>query len=576
MSADPVPDAVPVPVSILVLDHEGAQFGATIDDWHSVIVMACISDDPVSWSEIGEVWPRYQTEHSPEYVDSLAFDDITLDDATARLDSESPWLVIDLPNKRLFGGGDFPQIPRDACLGLGENKGMFGPSIRVSIHLPPWWEIMDDAPLDAIWQPRTSPIEIPDPRRDVLWGPALTKDLAQRVCDMVRNEQWRLDGCDANAGKRYAHTVAVHRDWLMTPRNDLDGRMPRECLHGGMDWIDKVIQGQQHGITSERGPIPIPQELRTCRTGPMGRAEVCMYFDCCRELISFGWEWIVGRNADPVRRENAETGTDVGSGVGAGTGVDTGLVERQLAEALAAHQEIWMRSPFEGDSPPESIILSERRHVPRVAGQDGERHVIDCDCPVCQMMAERISGPTFISFDGHHLELDDEFAFSLWETRRTWELEQAHYREFATAMDAKQVKQETCDEGMDTFASPWKYAHVDWDSMQQGDSIAQEDSTSTVEAMRPRPMVNIAISFLLADMVATLQESCSPQADIDQLNDAFRAYRTTTSGELSRATELFGSALEEVARRNPSLVPKSADLQSKLDEIARVDSMSWD
>ena len=49
--------------------------------------------------------------------------------------------------------------------------------------------------------------------------------------------------------------------------------------------------------------------------------------------------------------------------------------------------------------------------------QQSEQHAIDCDCPICNMMADGMFGVGFNSIDGHHLELDDEFAFSMHETR---------------------------------------------------------------------------------------------------------------------------------------------------------------
>lgn len=523
-------------ISLLVIDDDATRIGTAVDDWDAATLMACMSEDPVSWSELAMVWSRYQTGHSPEFVDSLPLEEMNLTDAIAKLDPTIPWVAIDMPQKRIWGGGGYEEIPRDACFGMGEEDGMFGPSIRVSIHLPPWWQVVNQATADDVLRSRTSAIEIPDPRRDVLWGKPFAEGLAELLCAAACSETWRSDNCDTDDDNRYSHTIAVHRDWLMTPNADLDGRTPRECLHGGMGWLDRVIDAQKYGVTDDRNPIPISRDMQTYQAGPMGREEICMYFDCCRELIHFGWDWIVAHRAD----------------------VEAGTATRRLAQALAELQDTWMHMPFEGGSPPVAIIRSERRRVPRIVGSDGEDHRIDCDCPICDMMADGAFGPTFVGIDGHHLELDDEFAFSLYETREEWEAQQREYEEFAAEMAAKQAERDAEGEADDEFASPWESAHVNWESMQQG------------------PMANMAISFLLADMITALQENNRPQADVDQLNESFRDYREAAPGTMEAATESFKSALENVASRNPVLISRSADLQSKLDELARVKPTAFD
>jgi hypothetical protein len=517
-------------IALLILDHETVWFGAAVDEWDAATILACMSEDPASWSEVVLVWSRYQTAQSPEFVDALPLREIGSDDGVAKLDPSSPWMAIDLPRKRIFGGGGYEEIPRDACFGFDEGKVLTGPAIRLSVHLPPWWEIFNEANPNTVLQRRTSPINIPDPRRDVLWGKQLTEGLAKLLCQVACSEPWRRDNCETDTDARHAHTIAVHRDWLMTPRADLDGRTPRECLHGGMNWLDLIIDGQKYGITSERGPVPISREMQTYKNSPMGREEICMYFDCCRELIAFGWDWIVEHRA----------------------AVDAGTAKPPLVQVLAELQDTWLHLPYEGGSPPLASIRCERRRVPHIAGE-GESHPIDCDCPICDMMADGTFGPTFVGVDGHHLELDDEFAFSLCETREEWEAQQGEYEELSTKLDAEQAERDTKGETDDEFASPWQNAHVNWESMQQG------------------PIANMAISFLLADMITALQENNSPQSDTHQLNDTFRAYRAASPDELEAATVVFQTALEDVARRNEFLIARSADLQSKLDERNRAE-----
>ena len=143
----------------------------------------------------------------------------------------------------------------------------------------------------------------------------------------------------------------------------------------------------------------------------MGREEVVMYFDMCRELIGAGWEWCVAQGIELQ---------DVAGRLRS---------EHELVAILTGVKDEWLMSPLEGGSPPRFIIECSRRRVPRGAGvaiagmteREADRHKIDCDCPICDMMADGMFGTAFVGIDGHHLELDDEFAFSLHESREAWE-----------------------------------------------------------------------------------------------------------------------------------------------------------
>ncbi len=175
-------------------------------------------------------------------------------------------------------------------------------------------------------------------------------------------------------------------------------------------------------------------------------------------------------------------------------------------------------------------------------------------------MADGDFGPAFLCTDGHHLELDDEFAFSLWETLEEWRLEQAEICDFMDGVDEKQqgglpdtevspwtpAESATSD---DEFASPWNSPQMDW------------------PLMSPGPMADLAIAFRLAEMVSALKEH-GQQTDVDRLNEAFRKFRQWPTGS-HEATKAFVAALEGLAGRHEFLVAMSADLQSKLHELSR-------
>lgn len=519
-------------LTVLVVDSQQTRWAADIDDWNAATLLACISEDPGTWSELAAVWPRYQTGPSAEFADALPLAVAELETAVERLRPDECWMVLDLQQQRVFCSPYYGDVRRDGCFGIESDEGRLSNGLaaeaRMSIHLPPWWEIHNDAVPEQVTQTRESDVRRPRPRREILWGQPLADGLAERMLTAFQDPDWKASGASADPQARYRFTVAVHRDWLMAPRDDLEGRTPRESLHGGIDWIERVIEGQRWNVTQDRALTRIPHDFSSYLEAPMGRSEVCLYFDLCRELIDVGWEWL---------EEHKQEFTGAGDHAAAG----------ELAVVLENAKHVWMHAPFEGGTPPIAIIQDERDRIPQVVDGDEQGHVIDCDCPICLMMAEGLFGPTFISFDGHHLELDDEFAFSLWENHEEWEMERQDFASMAAEFAASD---DDGDEPADSLGAVWTGSFVASDL--PGD-----------------PLGHLGLSFRLADMIGELQSRTAPQADLDQLNQAFVDYRRASPQQRRFATERFQEVLEQLALLHPSLISRAADLQSKLDELLR-------
>lgn len=216
-------------------------------------------------------------------------------------------------------------------------------------------------------------------------------------------------------------------------------------------------------------------------------------------------------------------------------------------------------SPLEGGSPPRFIIECSRRRVPRGAGvaiagmteREADRHEIYCDCPICNMMADGTFGPAFAIIDGHHLELDDEFAFSLHETPEEWEEQQREFAELSAYMDRKQTeRQARVDTEPDPFGSAWS------------GSIADDHLPGD-------PKGHLKLAFMLAEVVGILQTAGASREDLQQLNERFSAFRRCDRAELPICGKQLQEQLEAIARRYPQLVSRLADLQSRIDEQVR-------
>jgi hypothetical protein len=397
----------------------------------------------------------------------------------------------------------------------------------------------------ADWQQALPPLPVvcePLDVRGVLFGRALAEGIAQRTLDVARRESlpaervsWSdLSWDDSSTGSQrdtasqwHALTIRVHADWLMMPREDLEGEPPRPFLHRGRDWVDHELNNRQMQWSNQGGaPRPLDRDTFAYRYGPLGRHEVVMYFDLCREVIAAAWDRII---------ETPE------------------IDEATLTKVLNEHAQCWLaEGSIDGDpTPPAVIIENERRRTPLV----GDGSHLDCDCPICRMQAEGGFGPMFRGFDGHHLDLDDEFAFALCATREEWEKQLKEYYEFNAAMEAKQLEREP-DES-DPFASAWTSSYVDEESVRQAGPSS--------------PLSVMALAMRVAELVGDLRDADASRDQIESLNNAFDAYRTADDDQVlsAAATTQLVDALEQIASAQPHLTAKAADLQSQLDEWRR-------
>ncbi len=232
-------------------------------------------------------------------------------------------------------------------------------------------------------------------------------------------------------------------------------------------------------------------------------------------------------------------------------------------ETLSQTKNDWLASPFEGDSPPGFIIECSRRRVPRGSGieivgmdqRQSEQHITDCDCPICQMMADGGFGVGFTFIDGHHLELDNEFAFSTHETREEWETEQRELAEFSTWNHDNVTDQQrfthpgTSDD--DEFTSVWS-------------------SGMPAEPLPGDPTGNMKMAFLLAEIVSELQSAPENDETIKKINSEFKSFRIGDPENLVAIAEQFSETLESILEKNPELTPRVADFQSRIAERLRV------
>jgi hypothetical protein len=166
------------------------------------------------------------------------------------------------------------------------------------------------------------------------------------------------------------------------------------------------------------------------------------------------------------------------------------------------------------------------------------------------MMAEGMFGIGFTSIDGHHLELDNEFAFSKFQTREEWEKEQKEYADFVAYLDSKENERTEKGDTQDPLASAW--SGIKTDEPLPGDELGY-----------------LQMAFMVAEIISEIQVLGGAHEEIKELNECFAGYRQSDEVvRLLTATE-FKAHLQALADRYPRLVSRSADLQSRIDESER-------
>ncbi len=234
-------------------------------------------------------------------------------------------------------------------------------------------------------------------------------------------------------------------------------------------------------------PPGVPRESMQFRYGPMGTEEVVMYFHIVRELITAAWRWVDDDNR---------------------------ITHAKLTEDLLMYIDGWLSSPDPEEGSGElvrDIIDLERTLTPRLASNEP----IDCDCPLCRLQSnQELFGPTFTICDGHHLEMEDEFAFSLESDPDMWEASRISY-------DPKTIKARAADDRLDASLAVFKgpAGLPITDSEGDGEEIWHSSHIDTSPA--PPQLSLFAIGARLAELIDRLKSHEAPRKLIDDLNESF-------------------------------------------------------
>jgi len=147
--------------------------------------------------------------------------------------------------------------------------------------------------------------------------------------------------------------------------------------------------------------------------------------------------------------------------------------------------------------------------------------------------------------------LDDDFAFSMYETYEDWEEMRLDHEEFSASFASNETPFSSDSEAQsDEFAPIW--------SGNTSDDPLPGDSSG-----------HIKLAFLLSEVVSSLQASDAPHSLIKQLNESFSEYRKSDSSQASANAKQLKASLQTLAEEHPNLISKVADFQSRIDEQLR-------
>lgn len=312
----------------------------------------------------------------------------------------------------------------------------------------------------------------------------------------------------------------IHANWLLTPRDSLGKRTPRDVLLEKRELIDFDLQSRRDQWSIlDRCPPGLPVNSRAYHFAGFGSHEVILYYDLVRHLL---WEAVEHLMQNPSADEVA--------------------VERSLAEAKNRWLNTASHGVLEGNAP-RTVLENERRRIPlAISGTDAP---IDCDCPLCQMMAE--NGPVFLHLDGCHIE--DDFAFSFHRTQREWDLERKE----------------------------WDQIEREWETESQRGRPQKKDILPSRSGRAARSdgtrLLLVAIAACLTELGSELKSSEATAPIVASLNSHFgnlrEVARDGTTSLVRPVISRLSDELEDVAGRRMDLGAKCTELQGHLATFAR-------
>ena len=311
--------------------------------------------------------------------------------------------------------------------------------------------------------------------RSILYG----KPLLEFIVESVQ----LLDTTAKRKRRQHRESVIdIHRRWLMTPRDDLNGQSVRDILFAKRELIDFDLESRMHQWSFFlEEPPPLSKESHAYRFAGYGTHEWVMYYHLVRFLI---WETLELKldsqshvnhlmSSGCCRSKSVISPLDKLSTRDASTMSSNSMKKAEgrsrvnfrkksdptnveLVAYLAEQQAQWLSNPNEDLDGyiPADVIENERRRRPEA--MTGRSMVVDESCYCCKMMGDESEaglGIYFCFFDGCNME--SEFAFSSYATLEEWKEEQHRFDEWTSKSERERKEASTTFMDLDDCEIPF-------------------------------------------------------------------------------------------------------------------------
>ena len=358
-------------------------------------------------------------------------------------------------------------------------------------------------------------------------------------------EGWALRALPERAARNEWPTAEdavaeIHARWLMTPRQDLRGRSPREVLLAKQGHIDWDLQDRCHQWSMlDACPPGLSRHSAAFRFAGFGTHENVLYYDLLRYLIWECWHRVVEPDPGGAWPTPDKPGEVV-------------WLSQVKEECLGTPE--W--DDLSGWTPAQ-VIERERMRLPMaVSGADA---IIDEDCPLCQMMAEEM-GPTFWHLDG--CNMDDDFPFSFHPTREEWEEERRDWEDFNRRFEEEQKRREAGLPEDDTARN----------GEAESPSVWARSLSHRAARDEPPSITLFGIGCHVAELGEDLKASPDTASLAHDLNRHFGNLRAAIGDPapalVEPVVERFCDELHAVTEIRSDLAEKCADLERQLNEFA--------
>jgi hypothetical protein len=217
---------------------------------------------------------------------------------------------------------------------------------------------------------------------------------------------------------------AIHEEWLMTPREDLGGRTPRQALLSKREFISQELDSRtrQWSLTGQcpQGLNPNSVAYRAAGFGTNGNV---VYFELLRFLLRECWERLP---ANPQASPSEGALKDPGEG------------HTEWITQLERLRDEWLKEGSDYGFSPGWVLEQERRRLPVTASALDEMN--DPDCATAGLENESEFGPMFWGLDGSVMDVEDNWVFSFHLTRESWEAERRRWDEMNLKYNQEQAQ----------------------------------------------------------------------------------------------------------------------------------------